>query len=561
MLFRLGFAALFYWTGLTLWADTLVIPAKYVARDLGRSWILCNAPLETWTPSERLTASHLLVGNEVLTLASMGLPELGQTATVADGTGITWSWTFTLLPHFQISAPNGIVDEPKTASLFNFCSPSGDSTGGWMGIEFRGATSQLYPKKSMDTELWTSSDGLITRDHSFLGMRSDDDWHFFALYNEPARFNNYVGHKLWRSIAKVPYEDAEPEATMGIDQKYVEVFLNGSYHGIFLLTEQLDRKQLKLKKHNGSTRGYMAKGVDNDYGTWMANPLWCCDNTSEYWLGFERMYPTEVIDWMPMYDHINYLVNSSPQVLWNDQNNHFHTANSIDWFLHTNALYALDNTSKNVIWARYDDNHPYFLVAWDLDGIMGTNWNGEWINEYNGLLSNPFFDKLLQDCRTGGWVDQLLTRFDQLKTQGYLNDSIVTWISSAHLLLNETGAYNREMTAWGCAPEYLAQHLEWLQRRLSYLNESLPLRCPNLSAANNTMMVVPNPSWAEAELMWKNFHNVDVRILNAQGQTVGGVRVSSENTKLPSLASGLYHLVTEEEYPQSAKWVVLQPTP
>jgi len=75
------------------------------------------------------------------------------------------------------------------------------------------------------------------------------------------------------------------------------------------------------------------------------------------------------------------------------------------------------------------------------------------------------------------------------------------------------------------------------------------------------MMVVPNPSWAEAELMWKNFHNVDVRILNAQGQTVGGVRVSSENTKLPSLASGLYHLVTEEEYPQSAKWVVLQPTP
>jgi hypothetical protein len=78
MLLKYGFAAFFYWTGLTLGADTLIIPAKYLARDLGRSWILCNAPLDTWTPSERLTASHLLVGNEVLTLASLGLPELGK---------------------------------------------------------------------------------------------------------------------------------------------------------------------------------------------------------------------------------------------------------------------------------------------------------------------------------------------------------------------------------------------------------------------------------------------------------------------------------------------------
>ena len=542
-------------------ADTLHIPSKYLARDFSKAWLVCNAPQNTWPESERLIATHLSVGGVVWTLPAPGIPAVGQPTSVVNTNGETWTWTFTALPHLQVDAPNGIVDEPKTATSFVFCGPDGDSTGGWMGVEFRGATSQLYPKKSLDVELWTTSAGDQSWDHSFLGMRTDDDWHLFALYNEPARFNNYVGHKLWRSIARVPYSDAEPEIILGIDQKYIEVFINGSYHGIFLLTEQLDRKQLKLKKHDGSARGYMAKGVDNDYGTWMVNPLWCCDNSSEYWLGFERMYPDEVIEWQPMYDHINYLVNSSSPVLWNDQNRHFSTANSIDWFLHVNTLYALDNTSKNVIWARYDAGHPFFLVAWDLDGIMGTNWNGEWINETNGILSNPFFDKMKQDCRMGGWVDQMIQRYDQLKTEGFINDSVVSWIESAHELLGSNGAYARETAVWGCDPSYLDRHTEWLQRRLSYLDAHLPLLCPSLSEAKKTMKVVPNPSVASAELQWAGFRPVDVRILNAQGQTVGGLRVTGERTPLPELPSGLYYLVTEEEYSSSVLWTVLRQDP
>lgn len=540
--------------------DTLYIPSKYVARDFTKAWLVCNAPQGLWPESERLNATHLSVGGVVWALPAPGIPAVGQPTSVMNANGETWSWTFSTLPHMQVDAPNGIVDEPKTAASFVFCGPDGDSTGGWMGVEFRGATSQLYPKKSMDVELWATSAGDQSWDHSFLGMRSDDDWHFFAMYNEPARFNNYVGHKLWRNIARVPYSDVEPEVVLGIDQKYIEVFINGSYHGIFLLTEQLDRKQLKLKKHDGSVRGYMAKGVDNDYATWMANPLWCCDNGSEYWLGFERMYPDEVIDWQPLYEHINYLVNSRSPTLWNDRGAHFSVANSIDWFLHLNALYALDNTSKNVIWARYDAGHPFFLVAWDLDGIMGTNWNGEWINETNGILSNPFFDKMKQDCRVGGWVDQMLQRYDQLKTQGFINDSVVSWIESAHELLGSNGAYAREAAVWGCDPSYLDAHREWLLRRLSYLDQHLPLLCPSLLATKNTMKIAPNPSNSAAELQWLGHYSVDIRIVNSLGQTVGGVRVTGETTQLPELPTGIYHLITEEEYPKSVKWVVLRPT-
>lgn len=49
--------------------------------------------------------------------------------------------------------------------------------------------------------------------------------------------------------------------------------------------------------------------------------------------------------------------------------------------------------------------------------------------------------------------------------------------------------------------------------------------------------------------------------MNNLGQTIGGLRVEGETTPLPELPTGIYHLVTEEEYPKSVKWVVLRPTP
>jgi hypothetical protein len=81
-----------------------------------------------------------------------------------------------------------------------------------------------------------------------------------------------------------------------------------------------------------------------------------------------------------------------------------------------------------------------------------------------------------------------------------------------------------------------------------------------LIETKNTMNIVPNPSSTQAELRWLGYRPVDVRIVNNLGQTVGGLRVTGETTPLPELPTGIYHLITEEEYPKSVKWVVLRPT-
>jgi hypothetical protein len=84
-----------------------------------------------------------------------------------------------------------------------------------------------------------------------------------ALYNEPLRVNAYVAHKLWLDLHTPYYTDREPEARAGADVRYVEVFEDGRYRGVYLQSEQVDRKQLKLKKtKDGEVRGELYKAVD-----------------------------------------------------------------------------------------------------------------------------------------------------------------------------------------------------------------------------------------------------------------------------------------------------------
>ena len=105
-------------------------------------------------------------------------------------------------------------------------------------------------------EFWNDTLGAVTSDVSFGELRTDDDWILDALYNEPLRLRSYVANKLWLSIHQNPYYiDERPNAKSAADVMYVEVFLNGNYNGIYNLSEQVDKKQLKLKSYKEIIRG------------------------------------------------------------------------------------------------------------------------------------------------------------------------------------------------------------------------------------------------------------------------------------------------------------------
>ena len=191
---------------------------------------------------------------------------------------------FTQLPIISVEPTTTIVDEPKVLANFIYSDKEQVLISN-IGIEIRGGSSQSYPKKTYDLEFWLDDLGEETNNVQFGDLRSDDDWILDGLYNEPLRLRSYVTNNLWLEMHTPSYIDQEPDAKSGANVNYVEMFLNGQYNGVYNLSEQVDKKQLKLKSFNDNIRGELYKGIA--WGASNFTDLPDYDNGSRIWSGFK----------------------------------------------------------------------------------------------------------------------------------------------------------------------------------------------------------------------------------------------------------------------------------
>ena len=146
-------------------------------------------------------------------------------------------------------------------------------------------------KKTYDLEFWNDEIGADTKNVQFGELRLDDDWILDALYNEPLRLRSYVANKIWLQMHTPNYLSEEPNAKAGANVKYVEMFVNHQYNGIYNLSEQIDPKQLKLVKFNNTMSGELYKGISWGATTFTALPNY--NNELRQWSGYEFKHPKE----------------------------------------------------------------------------------------------------------------------------------------------------------------------------------------------------------------------------------------------------------------------------
>ncbi|MBW7888524.1 MAG: CotH kinase family protein, partial [Bacteroidetes bacterium] len=176
------------------------------------------------------------------------------------------TFTSSNLPIIVINT-NGqkIVDEPKinvdlkiiyngegkrntlTDTVYNY--------NGKAGIEIRGSSSQMFPKKQYGFETRdTAGEDLKV---SLLGFPSESDWIFFAPYNDKSLLRDALTYSLARSMGRY--------ATRS---RYCELVLNKEYMGIYVLFEKIkrDKNRVNVSKLESSdstgdalTGGYILK--------------------------------------------------------------------------------------------------------------------------------------------------------------------------------------------------------------------------------------------------------------------------------------------------------------
>ncbi|MBC6401218.1 MAG: BspA family leucine-rich repeat surface protein, partial [Ekhidna sp.] len=388
---------------------------------------------------------------------------------------------FTPLPIILIDSENTIVDEPKVLANFTYADEEQVIVSN-IGIEIRGRFSQSFPKKTYDMEFWDDASGDETNDQQFGALRSDDDWILDALYNEPLRLRSYVANKLWLEVHTPHYIDDESKAKSGSDVMYVELFLNGKYNGLYNLQEQIDRKQLKLKKFkDDNIRGELYKGTLRGAATYFSitslpnyDHLPDYDNESRVWSGYEYKYPTDddVTDWENLYQFTDFVINSSGTDFTDNIWSKFDRNNFIDYYLFLNLIRVEDNTGKNFYLAKYKANAPYFYVPWDLDAVLGTYFDGRNKNVTSGILGNGLIDRVIS-LNPDDVAADVVNKWSDYRKNIFSYEYLSNFISEQYTFLQTNKIYERESLVYSNFSfdnKGLSYILTWLESRLAYLD-------------------------------------------------------------------------------------------
>src|SRR5665811_1630254 len=160
----------------------------------------------------------------------------------------------------KISAEMGIIwngpgETNQTSNSFNHFN-------GKISIEIRGSSSQMFPKKSYGFE--TKDELGEDMDFPLLGLPEEEDWILYAPYSDKTLIRNVLTFVL-----------AEPLGHYTPRCRFVELFLNNKYQGVYVLMEKIKRDKnrvdianLKLEDNAGDelTGGYIVK-IDKTTGS------------------------------------------------------------------------------------------------------------------------------------------------------------------------------------------------------------------------------------------------------------------------------------------------------
>lgn len=164
---------------------------------------------------------------------------------------ITFSQTFTdsnlpiVIVNTDVDPNTGmpllILDDPKIlASMKIIKRPDGSRNyltdqnnaaylnyNGRIGIEIRGSSSQILPKKAYSLTT-LKADNVTNNNVLILGMPSENDWILNGLAFDPSLIRDYLSYNLSRQIGNY--------ATRTV---YCEVVLNGEYKGLYVMQEKI----------------------------------------------------------------------------------------------------------------------------------------------------------------------------------------------------------------------------------------------------------------------------------------------------------------------------------
>lgn len=435
--------------------------------------------------------------------------------TDAMGREVSYPLTFTSLPVVQIygsfnnSYSDGYitVTEPdKTAAkeLLN------------MKAKWRGGITNGDNKHKRNYHVKLKDENGDKLEKKFFGLRNDNSWILESCQVDMSRIRNRTLTDLWNDYSTPPYYISEEKKAMtGTRGHFVELILNGEYRGIYCMTENLDRKQMKLKKYdeeNEETHGQLWKSKDWTYATFMGTQpdgnywpkdfLTDPDPNSEMWDQYEVKYPDfedygYQTDWEVLNNAVNFVCHSTDDDFRARVAEYFDLPLLIDYYILMETILATDNHGKNMFFGVYDkqvDKKITFSV-WDMDATCGQRWSDDYYH-WDGMKPEQDYAtyiqqhehgdynlfKRLRDTDANGFNLRVRQRYRDLRQNELATESILKRFKTYLDEFKTAGTAQREYDRWNGDSDIAGRTLDfddemayltdWFTRRMDYLDNT-----------------------------------------------------------------------------------------
>jgi len=475
-----------------------------------------------------------------------------------------------------------IVDDPKItadmgiiwngAGKRNALTDPANNFNGKIGIEIRGSSSQMFPKKSYGFE--TKNSNLETTDYPLLDMPKENDWILYAPYTDKTMIRDVLTYTL---DAKLGHWS--PRC------RFVELFLNGTYQGVYVLMEKIKRNKnrvniskMKATDNSGEnlTGGYIIK-IDKITGSggegWYSN---YSNTLGKTFYQYEYPKADEITTLQESY--IQTYVKMMENVLYNEN---FKNPGNYHEYLNDSTFIdfmIMNELSKNVDGYRlsaflFKDRNGLFNCGpiWDFNlGYGNADYYNGWIPagfQYQAYLDVdswqvPFWwRKLMKDQ---AYVAKLKTRWTTLRKKELADQRITFVIDSLTNLLSESKdrnylrwqgvigfyiwpnyyigqSYNEEVT-W--MKNWIAQRLafldgQWIDEATGAGNLIVPQRFSVYPNPFTNRLTVQLPSGVSGKLLVELYNSTGSLVRSNEVAVTGG-DLQLNFTGTDKLAPGLY---------------------
>ena len=361
-------------------------------------------------------------------------------------------------------------------------------------IRLRGAGTLVKDMPKRCYRFWMKQQGksgkMVEQSAQLLGMASSSSWNLLAMYADPSLMRDKAGMDIWAGFAS-----GATNTYFGVNGEYIELFIDDTYCGVYLLSETVDKQALATRGHTSRfQQDYLYRGVAAWYDWAFRYEVYFDPHGKTPDCGFHLRYPdygrstVPKKDWEQLETYLALRDTMSWDQFCDTAGELLDVPSIVDYWLLLQTLVLTDNNVN--IWA-HDTGSGYVLslFPWDLS----DSWSGiggsvtieqlldEWLWDQNedlllqvfgGIIPFRLSERVLA-ANINDSQRYLTTRWAQLREGVLSEEAIDVQFKLYEHFLNDSGASLRDGEKWFGESSYitLAKDMAlWLQMRCAILD-------------------------------------------------------------------------------------------